>query len=647
MRQFMIRACFVMLLLLALLGSSTRALSITTPVTNDDTPIQLVGQLGGSTLTAAVRAPYVYAGIGQRLAVFDISNPGAMPILGQSDLLPGVVFDLALQGDFVYVADRNGGLQIIDISQPTQPRVAGAFRMAGDVTSVAVAPPYAYILNKQLGLRVIDISDPTHPQSVAAYTDLNQPGQLKIAGDRLYVTTDADSVAVFDLSQPPSLTLLARFPLPFLYINDLEVTDNTLYVVGIDDLAYNYLVIYDISDLQAPQKLWSAPQAGGDIEVQGTTIFVAAEKAGIYVIDASAPQQPVILSHFAPGQLIARQIHLQGTLAAIAGGSEGVALADFSDLQQPSVLSAFKTVGESREVDMAGTTAYVVTSSNTLEAVDLSQPENPQLIASYQQETNGIRELLIRPPYAYLSTLRRGLVVLDISDPADVNEIGSYPLPTPFALDVEGSIGYAVSLVGLYILDLSDPAAIVLLAGPIPDVIGSQIRVRYPFAFVITRSELTIYDLSSWQQIVLLTSFNLSGEIAGMAFYQNMLYVAHGDSIAVIDIGDPYHSRLVSTIDLPGYVMAMKSRDSYLFVRSAGFYGDPFGTGGLRVFDITSPQIPVQIAHLTEIPGLVDFAFPEEGDYTAAAASSGGIAVFKADRSVPLYGTWLPRLRRQ
>ncbi len=55
---------------------------------------------------------------------------------------PGYAQSLTLAGDRVYLADGEGGLRIIDVSDPAAPRQLGAFDTPGYAWEVAIAPTW-------------------------------------------------------------------------------------------------------------------------------------------------------------------------------------------------------------------------------------------------------------------------------------------------------------------------------------------------------------------------------------------------------------------------------------------------------------------------------------------------------------------------
>src|SRR3990172_2867887 len=131
--------------------------------------VQLVSQLGGTTYTVAVQGNYAYFGVGPRLVILDIGNPASPALVGQTGVLPGAVRDVALAGNYAYLADYYGGLRIIDISNPAAPSETGFYGTPGEAWGVAVAGSYAYIAAGDSGLRIIDVSNPAAPRQTGVF----------------------------------------------------------------------------------------------------------------------------------------------------------------------------------------------------------------------------------------------------------------------------------------------------------------------------------------------------------------------------------------------------------------------------------------------------------------------------------------------
>uniref|UniRef100_A0A7V6CMS6 LVIVD repeat protein n=1 Tax=candidate division WOR-3 bacterium TaxID=2052148 RepID=A0A7V6CMS6_UNCW3 len=82
---------------------------------------------------------------------------------------PGSAQDVAVSGNYAYVADWEAGLRIIDISNPRSPVEVGYYDTPGAAYGVAVSGNYAYVADAGAGLRIIDISNPRSPNEVGYY----------------------------------------------------------------------------------------------------------------------------------------------------------------------------------------------------------------------------------------------------------------------------------------------------------------------------------------------------------------------------------------------------------------------------------------------------------------------------------------------
>ena len=109
----------------------------------DDVNVTFAGHFGGETGVVAVSGNYAYIEQGQDLVVLDISSP-ALPVeLGR--VMTTSIVDVAISGDYAYVADYTNGLVIVDISSKAAPTLAGSYDTAGQARGVAVSGGYAYV----------------------------------------------------------------------------------------------------------------------------------------------------------------------------------------------------------------------------------------------------------------------------------------------------------------------------------------------------------------------------------------------------------------------------------------------------------------------------------------------------------------------
>ena len=62
--------------------------------------------------------------------------------------------DVYISGNYAYIADRNAGLQVVDISIPTSPTLVSAYDIEGKggALSIYAAGNYAYLTDSWCGL---------------------------------------------------------------------------------------------------------------------------------------------------------------------------------------------------------------------------------------------------------------------------------------------------------------------------------------------------------------------------------------------------------------------------------------------------------------------------------------------------------------
>ena len=111
----------------SLLGVLCVALPLLAQAAGEAWNVRLTGHLGGFSTIVTESAGRVYAGMGPRVLAFDGTSPSA-PLLGKSPPLGGLVTGIAVSGARVYAAAADGGLRLLDASDPAAITETGAAR---------------------------------------------------------------------------------------------------------------------------------------------------------------------------------------------------------------------------------------------------------------------------------------------------------------------------------------------------------------------------------------------------------------------------------------------------------------------------------------------------------------------------------------
>ncbi|HEQ60782.1 MAG TPA: hypothetical protein ENN74_04145, partial [Firmicutes bacterium] len=121
----------------------------------------------------------------------------------------GAANHIALRDMLCYLSAGDGGLRIIDVSNPNSPFERGALEPTtyGPSRSLDLAFPLVYLANGYDGLLVVDVSSSTSPLSVAAI----EPEQAGPNFDVHAVAFEAGEDLVAFLTQQ-GLLLIAQYP---------------------------------------------------------------------------------------------------------------------------------------------------------------------------------------------------------------------------------------------------------------------------------------------------------------------------------------------------------------------------------------------------------------------------------------------------
>lgn len=285
-------------------------------------------------------------------------------------------------GDYAYIADRDGGLQIFNIADPSNPVHVGEFdfNQAGIAQSIDVVGNLAYLAVGQAGLQIVDVSDPTSPTFVGSIVTPARARGVQVVGDYAYVADDSGSgggLQIIDITDPSNVgqtDLMGNFVnivgslsvnSPGGFAGGIKIVGNTAYLTD----GINGLQIVDITDPTNPTLTATAATPGGaaiGVDVVGNFAYVANREGGLQIIDISNPTMlmPAVTVN-TPG--IATGVRVVGNLAYVADGSAGLQIID---LTEQKIIRTQDTPGSARSLFVEGTLALVADTFNGLQILE-------------------------------------------------------------------------------------------------------------------------------------------------------------------------------------------------------------------------------------------------------------------------------------
>jgi len=264
------------------------------------------------------------ANVLEGLVILDLGDRTSPDVVGEADT-PASAYDLAVAGSIVYVADDEGGVRVVDWSDPTAPAeiaAAEGFR----AWRVAVSGDLLYVIevvpNQPYALRVFDVGDPAAPVEVGAPLELpTLSGEITLHGDVAYVSA-REALVILDLSTPTAPVEVDR--IPFDGVNDAEVAGDVLYLTSSDPFTGG-LFAYDVSSPTSPVLLGSYQEFGlglSEMEIQGEYV-IASSGEEIHLFSVDTPSAPTPVDETRLSQL-PFGLTVDGAFAVVANGEVGI-----------------------------------------------------------------------------------------------------------------------------------------------------------------------------------------------------------------------------------------------------------------------------------------------------------------------------------
>ncbi|MBE7500178.1 MAG: hypothetical protein HS113_07690 [Verrucomicrobiales bacterium] len=572
-------------------------------IRNPDAPIRVGGfkTQGWSMATDVAGQTAFLADRHGGLYVLDVSDPSRPTRLG-GFLSPVGVSDVRVVGNLAYLVGRPA-LQVLDISQPAQPRLIGTtdltnwtsidgsgrrLHLAGDLAFVQTFNGVAFN-----GVEVVDISDPADPmptgqplngarsvfaQDQRAYVTF-QEGRLQLfemrRADPQVLTWEGAAGPVLELDTPHPLQATAGSGLPVSFrveSGPATITDGRLTITGHGTVAVtaeqagdaNFAPVSETRTYNVRQLVltelggMTSRNSTADVKVVGDLACVADTTAGLQIINVANPRNPVrVGSHSTGGR--ASGVDVVENRAYMAIGSPGLQIIDVSDPAQPSRLGTFNTGGTALKVQVVGSRAYVAADTARLQIIDVRTPAQPARLSTVIH-AGPARDVQVVGDWAYLAAGTSGLHIIDVSDPLTPVRRGSLAgLGEVTSVRVVGNLAYLAAgftQMQVVVVDVSNPAAPVrvgglglFVPGQISNPYANALDVVDGFAYVSAeRSGLHVIDVSNPAQPVRSSIVGTRDMAMGVRWANGRIYLADGIAgLRIIEARAAYHQTLAWT----------------------------------------------------------------------------------------------------
>ncbi|NER21807.1 MAG: hypothetical protein F6J96_14145 [Symploca sp. SIO1C2] len=334
-------------------------------------------------------------------------------------------------GQLSTISHPSSGVQIAlaEESPKKTPTLLSSFDTPGEAYGVAISGNTAYVADLDSGLQIIDVKDPTAPKILGSI-DTHRALRLAIADNKAYIADWTSGLQIIDVSNVEAPQLLGSFDTPD-YAHEVAISDNKAYVADYG----SGVQIIDVKDPADPKHLssFNTPGSALGVLLVGNTAYVADGKSGLQILDVSHPNAPTLLGSFdTPG--VAYKVAIADNIAYVADEEYGLQIIDVSNSEAPKLLGSFDTPGIALGVTIAGNRVYVADGYSGLQIIDVTNPNAPTLLSNVDTPGYALG-VVIADNKVYITDLS-GLHIINVDEEKTVNYGTSYHLENqwPFVL---------------------------------------------------------------------------------------------------------------------------------------------------------------------------------------------------------------------
>ncbi len=572
--------------------------------------------LGASEGTLQASAVDQSAGLVQSggwLLRLDLSDPLQPQVVGRS-WLPVVIQDLALEDGLALAATSDEGLLVLDAAQG----VPGVLSSYGVDPPVEGAPFHTVDLQGDLAalggsggvIQLLDLSDPQDPRLLDHWTAQATVGDLLLHGSWLLASLGADGLAVYDISTPQEVTQAAMLA--------EAVGASRLAMDGVRLLATRGaedIWIIDLADPLQPQLLgeWNGPGNTECAVLFGNTAYLARGFGGLAVLDLEDAGNPQLVETISLGGATCRT-QLGPGLVWMTDSHRGLQAFSLEQPQDPQPLGAYRAEGSAYRLGRFGSLLGVARQAAGFSLQGELDGEQLPLVARLDLEDPDCRSLVLHEQKAYLADWSEGLYTADLENPQQPLLLDG-PLSDPVAdLAREGELLAGVAQGQLQLWGLPE-SGLPQELGSLPVSSGSRkLRLREGLAYIACDGEgLQIVDCTDPAQPELVGDLQLGTFGEDVALLGDLAYLGcHVVGVRIVDISDPAAPQVVGQFDTPGQTQGLAVYADHLFIAD--------GSSGLRVYDLEDPLHPQLVGWFDNGGYALDVLPGEETIYLATGS---------------------------
>jgi hypothetical protein len=291
-------------------------------------------------------------------------------------------------------------------------------------------------------------------------------------------------------------------------------------------------------------------------------------------------------------------VYVQGRYAyAVNYNSNTLQIIDVSNPDSPASVGSIGTGTSPYSVYVQGRYAYVVNAvSNTLQIFDVSNPASPTSVGSASTGSNP-DSVYVQGRYAYVvNTGSNTLQIFDVSNPASPTSVGSASTgSSPHSVYVQGRYAYVVNYNSntLQIFDVSNPASPTSVGSASTGSSPHSVYVQGRYAYVVNYNSntLQIFDVSNPASPTPVGSVGTGSAPTSVYVQGRYAYVVNysGSTLQIFDVSNPASPTSVGSVGTGAWPYSVYVQGRYAYVINLDI-------STFKIFDVSNPSSPTLVS---------------------------------------------------
>ncbi|HUT82673.1 MAG TPA: hypothetical protein VMZ29_15870 [Candidatus Bathyarchaeia archaeon] len=481
------------------------------------------------------------------LRFFDLEDPFTLTGFEKCAWDCNLSLGLDVVGGFAYVAASTEGFYVLNITSKFVPMEVGYVNTPGNATDVIVDGGFAYLADGFGGVHVIDVRDPSNPTILSSIDTPGYARKLVKQGRTLFVADGDGGVQIFDVYDPNHITFVADVTaIPYTY--DVALFDENL-VVGTQDGVYTISIGYitNFANSWYPNpimfpKVW-------DVRVINDIAYIAGGTDGVYVVDVSNPQQPILLDNYTTGlSYDIRKIDINGKfLYAVC--SNGILIFNVAEPMNIKLVNSVSGMGL-QDVFINGELLYIAFTTG-FAILNVSNNYFESIITNFIPGIHSNNTAIwVQGTHVYMvegdSPGTNTLSCYDISNFNSPVLADSRTRTTPmYDILVDGDVCYLGAGGWFAVYDVSDPTNLLYPGYEVTPSWGVWSFGRYVVSAERTNG-VVLYDVSDLTNPTMQSQYTYATGAIQITTAGDYTYVANSSSLVILrhfeSVADTYHN---------------------------------------------------------------------------------------------------------